>query len=92
VLFANFSSSDETFSGKLTERTERIAHLLYYNTLHSKWLSRSLRRVEDPSSWNKFMGAGFNWEMGINTNALNKMTSPPPSPLEGEGWVGGKKI
>jgi CspA family cold shock protein len=30
----------------------------------------------------------------INTNALNKMTSPPPSPspLEGEGWVGGKKI
>jgi predicted nucleic acid-binding protein len=28
----------------------------------------------------------------INTNALNKMTSPSPSPLEGEGWVGGKKI
>ena len=31
--------------------------------------------------------------MGVaitNTNALNKMTSPPPlpSPLEGEGWVG----
>ena len=26
-----------------------------------------------------------------NTNILNKMTSPPPSPspLEGEGWVGG---
>ena len=29
-----------------------------------------------------------------NTNALNKMTSPPthPSPLEGEGWVGGTRI
>ena len=29
----------------------------------------------------------------VNTNALNKMTSPPPSPspLEGEGWVGGKR-
>jgi hypothetical protein len=27
----------------------------------------------------------------IKANALNKMTSPPPlpSPLEGEGWVGG---
>ena len=30
VLFANFSSSDETFSGKLIERIERIEHLLYY--------------------------------------------------------------
>jgi hypothetical protein len=28
----------------------------------------------------------------INTNALNKVTSPPLSPpLEGEGWVGGKR-
>jgi len=26
----------------------------------------------------------------INMNALNKMTSPPPSPLEGEGWGEGK--
>jgi hypothetical protein len=41
VLFASFSSSDEVFSGKLTERTERITHLLYYNTLHPKSLSRS---------------------------------------------------
>jgi hypothetical protein len=40
VLFANFLSSDEVFSGKLTERTERITHLLYYDTLHLTWFSR----------------------------------------------------
>jgi hypothetical protein len=31
--------------------------------------------------------------LNTNTDALNKMTSPSPlpSPLEGEGWVGGYK-
>jgi len=35
----------------------------------------------------------LNSEHRTNTNALNKVTSPPPapSPLEGEGWVGGKR-
>jgi hypothetical protein len=45
VLFANFSSSDEIFSGKLTERTERIPHLLYYDTLHPEFLSSPVANV-----------------------------------------------
>ena len=36
-----------------------------------------------------------NSKRSINTNALNKVTSPPPSPSpsphEGEGWMGGKR-
>ena len=39
VLLANFSSSDDMFSGKLTERTERISCLLSLQYTTRSWLS-----------------------------------------------------
>src|SRR3989304_660473 len=33
VRFANSSSSEDNFSGRLTDKTERMTHPLYYNTL-----------------------------------------------------------
>jgi hypothetical protein len=40
VFFANSLSSEDIFSGKLMDKTDRITHLLYYNTLHPPILSR----------------------------------------------------
>jgi hypothetical protein len=39
---AKASSSDDKFSGKLIDKTDRISHLLYYNTLHDGTPSRFL--------------------------------------------------